>query len=107
MLCGEGVKPASLDVAVVVEDDRVIAVAQAVLMTLRTSGISADIVATGSPKKRFDKAAKSGAVSILSIIYRDDEKRPGRGLRGPKDMVERIDQLILTRHPELVSGSMA
>jgi histidyl-tRNA synthetase len=97
----------NIDVVVALEDDRATAAAQAVLATLRRDGFSADIVATGSPKKRFDKAVKMNAKSILSLAYREAAGRPVRGLRGPNDLVEKIDDLLLSRHPELVSGSMA
>ncbi len=103
----DGVGDYSLDVVIALEDDRAFTFAQSVLATLRGEGISADIVATGSPRKRFDKAAKMNAKSILSLVYRESEDRPGRGIRGPNELVERIDQLLISRHPELVSGSMA
>jgi len=103
----DGVGDNSLDVVIALEDDRAFTFAQSVLATLRGEGISADIVATGSPRKRFDKAAKMNAKSILSLFYRESEDRPGRGIRGPNELVERIDQLLISRHPELVSGSMA
>ncbi|MGJ3628941.1 ATP phosphoribosyltransferase regulatory subunit [Sphingomonas sp. MMS24-JH45] len=46
------------DVTVVVEDDAAHADALAALATLRRAGVSAELVATGSPKKRYDKALK-------------------------------------------------
>jgi histidyl-tRNA synthetase len=46
------------DVAVVVEDDTAHADALAALATLRRAGVSAELVASGSPKKRYDKALK-------------------------------------------------
>ena len=46
------------DVAIVVEDDAVHADATAALAKLRRAGVSAELVATGSPRKRYDKALK-------------------------------------------------
>jgi histidyl-tRNA synthetase len=46
------------DVVVVVEDDAATVAATAALATLRRAGISAEFVATGSPRKRYDKAMK-------------------------------------------------
>ena len=45
-----------LDVVIAVEDDRALRLAQQCLTQLRRAGFSAEIVAGGSPRKRFDKA---------------------------------------------------
>jgi histidyl-tRNA synthetase len=69
MLLGEGglVVDQRLDVIIAVEDDAALGKAYSALRALRGAGFSADIVASGSPKKRFDKAAKSGARHIASL----------------------------------------
>ena len=46
------------DVVLVVEDDAAMADAVAELARLRRAGVAAELVATGSPKKRYDKALK-------------------------------------------------
>ncbi|SEL71036.1 histidyl-tRNA synthetase [Sphingomonas palmae] len=46
------------DVVVVIEDDAAQAEATAALAKLRRAGVSAELVATGSPRKRYDKALK-------------------------------------------------
>ena len=56
-----------LDVAVVVEDDRATSAAWRCLTHLRQNGLSAEMVATGSPRKRFDRAVKRGASEILVL----------------------------------------
>ena len=56
-----------LDVAVVLEDDRATTAAWRCLTHLRRSGLSAELVATGSPRKRFDRAVKRGASEILIL----------------------------------------
>ncbi|MXP26958.1 histidine--tRNA ligase [Altererythrobacter indicus] len=59
------------DVMIAVEDDAAATFAFGKLNALRRAGIVADIVATGSPKKRFDKAVKSGAARIAAIGFAD------------------------------------
>ncbi|MFN5820862.1 MAG: histidine--tRNA ligase, partial [Novosphingobium sp.] len=46
------------DVILAIEDDAAIGCGIAALMALRSAGLSADMIATGSPRKRFDKASK-------------------------------------------------
>ena len=69
----EAPKPELLDVAVVVEDDRAMTAAWRSLMHLRRKGLSAELVATGSPRKRFDRAVKRGAGEIL-VLSVDGER---------------------------------
>ena len=54
-----------LSAAVVVEDDAALAIGQKALQALRQAGIDAEIFATGSPRKRFDKAVKAGGTVIV------------------------------------------
>ena len=56
-----------LDVAVVVEDDLAIAEAWRIITLLRGLGLSAELVASGSPRKRFDRAVKRNAMEILVL----------------------------------------
>ena len=67
------------DVAIVVEDDARRDEAQATLARLRRSGVSAELIATGSPKKRYDKALKLDPAETLT--FGDGEPR-SRVLRG-------------------------
>jgi histidyl-tRNA synthetase len=62
-----------LDVAVVVEDDAVLAAAWKAATILRCGGISAELVASGSPRKRFDRAVRRGAKEILVLGLNDGE----------------------------------
>lgn len=62
-----------LDVVVVVENDAALIPALAKLAEIRRSGRSADLVASGSPKKRFDKAVKLGARTLVAFDMRDGE----------------------------------
>jgi len=60
-----------LDVIVVVDDDRAQAAGAKVLAHLRSRGLASDIVAAGSPRKRFDRAVKRGANEILILSVGD------------------------------------
>lgn len=66
MLVGE-VPAKELDVIIALENDDAADYAFGKLAELRRAGFSADIVATGSPRKRFDKAAKIPAVRLASV----------------------------------------
>ena len=66
MLVGEREIDAT-DVVVVAESDDVISKAIAAVARFRELNFSADLIATGSPKKRFDKAVKSPASAIVSL----------------------------------------
>jgi histidyl-tRNA synthetase len=54
-------------VIVVAEDDDSILDAIALISNLRRNGWSADLVVSGSPKKRFDKAVKADPKAIASV----------------------------------------
>jgi histidyl-tRNA synthetase len=56
-----------LEVCVVVEDDIAAIRGQRLLVDLRHAGIIADIVNTGSPRKRFDKAVKCNPMAIIAL----------------------------------------
>ena len=66
MLVGEK-SPTLLDVAVVVEDDEAQSFGIKLLTIVRKAGHSAEIVAAGSPRKRFDKAVKLNPRSIVVV----------------------------------------
>ncbi|MFV0643796.1 MAG: histidine--tRNA ligase [Sphingomonadaceae bacterium] len=56
-----------LEAMVLLEDDAGMNHAFELLAGLRASGIIADMIATGSPKKRYDKAVKQGPRAILRV----------------------------------------
>ena len=76
MLVGEagGLMDDVLDVIIALEDDSLIEDATRALAELRRVGISADMIASGSPRKRYDKAAKIRARTLLSISVKDGER---------------------------------
>jgi len=61
------------EVIVVAEDDDSSLDAIALISDLRRNGVSADLVASGSPKKRFDKAVKATPQAIASVRRIDGE----------------------------------
>ena len=54
------------DVIVVVEEDALLARGIQAVSDLRRAGVSAELIASGSPRKRFDKAVKMGADAIVA-----------------------------------------
>ncbi|MEP1422131.1 MAG: ATP phosphoribosyltransferase regulatory subunit, partial [Erythrobacter sp.] len=61
------------DIVVVVEDDEMTGAGQAAVSAIRKAGLSADFIASGGKKKRFDKAVKVGSHVILAMS--DGERR--------------------------------
>ena len=59
------------DVVVVVENDDRLSDAIALLGKLRSAEFSAELVASGSPRKRFDKAKKIASHSLVSFAVSD------------------------------------
>ncbi len=66
MLVGER-EPPQLEAIVLVEHDDGLAIGNELLANLRAGGIVSDIVASGSAKKRYDKAAKQQPRHILRV----------------------------------------
>ncbi len=72
MLVGEKGE-ARTEVIVVVEDDALLTSGIEQVSRLRREGVSAELVASGSARKRFDKAVKMGAKAILALAMRDGQ----------------------------------
>jgi histidyl-tRNA synthetase len=66
MLVGER-NSDQLEAMVLLEDDAGLSHAVQLLSQLREAGIVADLMATGSPKKRYDKAVKQAPKAILRV----------------------------------------
>ena len=91
MLVGEkGEVPA--DAIVVVEDDSLIAHGVTTLGKLRAAGMSAEMIASGSPRKRFDKAVKAGALAIVGLSLRDGEENVR--IRADDDVTARVEAVL-------------
>src|SRR5687767_9752872 len=93
MLLADDVIDNRLDAVIAVEDDAVLAQATKALANLRMNGFSAEIVATGSPRKRFDKAAKIPARVLASYGTRDGVLHVN--LRGEGDRTTHAKMLAL------------
>ncbi len=66
---------APADVVIAVEDDAALAVATHALATLRRAGLSGEMIATGSPRKRYDKATKVPAKVIAGLALAEGAPR--------------------------------
>ena len=62
-----------LDVILAIEDDAALAFGTRALKALRSAGLAADMVASGSPRKRFDKASKAGAKILVGVTLKDGQ----------------------------------
>lgn len=79
----DGAPAPQLDVAVVVEDERALADGVTTVARLRKAGLVADLVATGSPRKRYDKALKLEPAETVSLRFEGDASATAfRTLRG-------------------------
>ncbi|MBV1690241.1 histidine--tRNA ligase [Novosphingobium sp. G106] len=96
LVADAGAVPAdTLDVMIALENDEAFAFAMAKLAELRRKGFTADIVATGSPKKRFDKAAKAGATHLASINLIDGDLRVNlRGANVDESQTQSIHAIL-------------
>ncbi len=89
MLMAQDAVDPRLDVVLAVEDDGLMAQALKAIANLRANGFSADIVASGSPRKRFDKAAKIPAHALASFAMRDGEMQIN--VRGDSERAKQVD----------------
>jgi len=78
MLVGEPGEPVA-DVIVVVEDDAELQKGLEATSTLRRNGYSCELVASGSPRKRFNKASKANPRAIISVGGVGHMDSPARG----------------------------
>ncbi|WP_010161685.1 histidine--tRNA ligase [Sphingomonas sp. PAMC 26617] len=85
----------TIDVVIAVEDDGAMSTAFRALKLFRENGLSAEMVATGSPRKRFDKAAKMGAKVVVGL--RLDGDAPVFSTRAAADVVEHETVKTLTQ----------
>ena len=64
-------EPEKAQIAVVAESPQIEADAVRILSALRRSGLSAELFASGSPRKRYDKALKTDPAMTISLDVRD------------------------------------
>jgi len=79
MLVGEKAE-AQLDAIIVVEDDTRLHEATHLARNLREAGYVTDVISTGSPRKRFDKATKIPSHTLISFAVTNDG--PSLRIRG-------------------------
>ena len=91
MLVGDGAEP-NADAIVVVENDGAMDAAIAALGTLRRGGLTVELFASGSPRKRFDKAVKAGAEAIVAFDLRDGA--PARRIKADEAATARLEALL-------------
>lgn len=91
MLVGERAEP-SADVVIALEDDAARDAALAAMAALRHAGHSVDLVATGSPRKRYDKAAKIPSRVLAGLVLA--EGAPRWRLRGEASLIEVVKALL-------------
>ncbi|HWW59371.1 MAG TPA: histidine--tRNA ligase [Sphingopyxis sp.] len=72
MLIDEPSSPDRADFIVVVEDDQLEMVGFEALSVLRRAGVKADLIASGSIKKRFDRAVKRSPDGIVTLGFNDN-----------------------------------
>jgi histidyl-tRNA synthetase len=63
----------AIDAAIVVEDDAAMSAALSAASKLRAGGLSVELISTGSPRKRYDRAVKKGALEIVVLGFADGE----------------------------------
>ena len=91
MLVGDRAEP-NADAIVVVENDGAMDAAIAALGTLRRGGLTAELFASGSSRKRFDKAVKAGAEAIVAFDLRDGA--PARRIKADEAATARLEALL-------------
>ncbi|RIV86746.1 histidine--tRNA ligase [Aurantiacibacter zhengii] len=94
MLVGERT-PDRLDVAIAVEDDALLPASARIAPILRRAGFTVEVIATGSTRKRYDKASKLDPMYLASLQIRDGT--PGYSHKSQLDdeANSKIDAVIL------------
>jgi histidyl-tRNA synthetase len=91
MLCGSK-DETSADVVIAVEDDALLNDAMGALAALRRAGLSGELVATGSARKRYDKATKIPAKVLAGLSLTDG--KPRWRLRGDDAVQEALRAIL-------------
>ena len=94
MLCDISGRDFGLDVIIAVEDDRALGAATSAQARLRNAGISADMIATGPPRKRYDKAAKIDAKVLISFQHDGDQAKANIRSAPQSELQARVEALL-------------
>ncbi len=86
---------AKADAVVVVENDERLADAITLMGKLRSGGFSAEMIASGSPRKRFDKAKKLSSHALVSFTV-TDEGSPMRIMGDGGERHTEVETFLLT-----------
>ena len=100
LVADSGLVPQSqLTCVLAVEDDAALTFAQKTIKALRFQGIDAEMIASGSPRKRYDKAVKAGAKVIVSFVM--SEGVPVANLKASEPTAESlaVGQVLQQIHP--------
>ncbi len=92
MLLADDVVDNRLDAVIAVEDDSRLELAMKAMAVLRNGGFATEIIAGGSPRKRFDKAAKIPAHALISVGTRDDALHIN--VRGDSDRAKQVEAVV-------------
>lgn len=84
----------TFDAVIVVEHDDRLSDAIRLARQLRSAHFATEIVATGSPRKRFDKAAKMSSHTLISLNVSNDA--PSMRIRGEgTEMATRVEDFVV------------
>ncbi|WP_422058849.1 histidine--tRNA ligase [Sphingopyxis sp.] len=83
-----------LNVIMAVEDDLAIPAAQKIAATLRQNKLSADMIATGSARKRYDKATKINAHVLMSVRWVDGQPVVRTQSATPDEIAEKVQSVL-------------
>jgi histidyl-tRNA synthetase len=90
-----GVSEANPDVAIAVESDELVIGASFVARKLRDAGLTVDVVAAGSPRKRFDRAVKlRPRLLLLSLDVRDGDVKVNQRQSEPVELLHRVETAL-------------
>ena len=85
------------DAIVVLENDEKLADATAMVAKLRRAGFSCELFASGSPRKRFDKAKKLPSSALVSFAV-TDEGSPVRIMGDGGERHTKVEEFLLRDH---------
>lgn len=83
-----------LKVVIAVEDDDALNFGVATIAALRRNGLSAEMIASGSPRKRYDKATKINAHVLLSLTMKDGMPSARMQSAGNSEVLGLVDQIV-------------
>ncbi|WP_374296036.1 histidine--tRNA ligase [Sphingomonas sp.] len=83
-----------LDAVIALEHDDALVDGQRLIAGLRRAGLSAEMIASGSPRKRFDKASKLPADVLIAINRQDGQTVVNTRAAEASETLERVKAVI-------------